>query len=142
MDSLEAYIGCIREVVPSLAIESARLHTTDGQFTDIVFVNDALVFRFPRFASVAATLASETAALRALQGRLSLPIPDPLYAVIDDVPGRAFMSYRLLTGSPLSREAFDAIPDGPARNFLAAQLGGFLRGLHALEPGSLAMSLP
>lgn len=142
MDSLSAYISRIREVVPDLAIASARLHTTDGQFSDVVFINDTLVFRFPRFASVVTTLATETAALRALQGRLPLSIPEPLYAAVDDTPGRAFMGYRLLPGAPLTREAFAAIPNGPACDHLAAHLANFLRTLHTLAPSSLAVPLP
>ena len=141
MDPLRPYIARIRAAYPGLAVESARLHTTDGQFSDIVFVNEALVFRFPRFASVVAPLATETAALRAFQGRLPLPIPDPLYAAVDEAPGQAFMGYRLLPGVPLTRDAFIAISDDLKRDYIASQLGGFLQMLHTLAPSVLDVSL-
>lgn len=142
MDPLDAYLTRIRDADPHLAITSARLHTSGGQFSDIVFVNDALIFRFPRYATVVGTLATEVAALRALNGRLPLPIPAPLYAVLDDIPGRAFMGYRLLAGEPLTRAAFDALPDRDARERVAAQLAAFLHALHTLTPDSLDISLP
>lgn len=142
MDPLNTYLARIRAAYPGLAIESARLHTTDGQFSDIVFLNDDLVFRFPRFASVVAPLATETAALRAFQGHLPLPIPDPLYTAVDETPGRAFMGYRLLPGMPLTRDAFAAISDSIRDDYIASQLGRFLKALHTLAPSLPGVSLP
>jgi aminoglycoside 2''-phosphotransferase len=128
---------------PDLPIATARLHTAEGQFNDILIVNEALVFRFPRSPHVAATLAAETALLARLQGHLPLPIPNPIYHARDPQTGALhFMGYPMLPGQPLWREAFGAIVDDPTLDRLAAQLAGFLRALHTLPPAALGADVP
>jgi hypothetical protein len=96
---LMAYVQRLSAAYPELSIGSARLHTAEGQFNDILIVNEALIFRFPRSPYIAATLAAEAALLTRLHGRLPLPIPFPIYHARDPQTGTLqFMGYRLLPG--------------------------------------------
>src|SRR4029453_6043533 len=105
MDKLTAYLHSISTACPDISITSAELHTTDGQFNDIVFINDDLIFRFPRTLQVAESYTAQTILLTYLLGRLPLPIPSPLYMVRSDVPWQQrFIGYRRIPGVPLYRE--------------------------------------
>jgi aminoglycoside 2''-phosphotransferase len=69
-------------------------------------VNESIVFRFPRTPSGVEALAVERAILRALRGRLPLPIPDPSYENLGTHQvGTTFVGYPRLPGSPLWRGA-------------------------------------
>jgi aminoglycoside 2''-phosphotransferase len=80
---LTSYVQRATAAYPQLPITMARLHTAESQFNDILIINEALVFRFPRSPHAAATLAAETALLTQLQERLPLPIHTPIYHVRD-----------------------------------------------------------
>jgi aminoglycoside 2''-phosphotransferase len=143
MDKLTAYLHSISTACPDISITSAELHTTDGQFNDIVFINDDLIFRFPRTLQVAESYTAQTMLLTYLQGRLPLPIPCPLYMARSDVPWQQrFIGYRRIPGVPLYREALAAIHDLDAVRGMAAQLASFLRTLHHLELADLPADLP
>ncbi len=77
------YVQRVTAAYPDLPIVTACLHTAERQFNDILIVNEAVVFRFPRSPRVAATLAAEAALLTQLQERLPLPIPNPIYHMRD-----------------------------------------------------------
>src|SRR5262245_30014360 len=103
--SVATYRHLLTATYPDLAIASVRLHTAEGQFNDILIVNEELIFRFPRSPHVSATLAAETDLLVQLQGHLPIPIPDPIYQAHDSqTSGLRFMGYRMLRGTPLWRE--------------------------------------
>jgi aminoglycoside phosphotransferase (APT) family kinase protein len=93
-----------------------------------------VAFRFPRRAMAVPLIATELAVLPALAPRLPLPIPVPTHA---GQPTEAFpfqfYGHRLVPGVPADR----ASQDEAARAALAAQLGAFLRALHAVEPGEV-----
>jgi aminoglycoside 2''-phosphotransferase len=128
---------------PDLPIASARLHTAEGQFNDILVVNEELIFRFPRSPHVAVTLAAETDLLGRLQGYLPLPIPDPIYQVREPQSGAlSFMGYRMLPGVPLWREATDRIADDAPLDRIAMQLAEFLHTLHTLPVAALGWNVP
>src|SRR5262245_64958317 len=104
-DSTASYRSRLMATYPDLPIAGVRLHTAEGQFNDILVVNEELIFRFPRSPHVAATLAAETDLLVQLQGHLPIPIPDPIYQAHDSQTGALrFMGYRMLPGTPLWRE--------------------------------------
>lgn len=137
------YLDRIRDARPDLAVRSARLHTRDGQFNDVLIVNDELVFRFPRTPHVARTLRAETSILGAIRGRTSLPVPDPIYTGADQDTGElAFMGYPMIPGEPLRRETLAAITDGATLDRLAAQLARFLRELHSVPLAALGPGIP
>jgi aminoglycoside 2''-phosphotransferase len=128
---------------PDLPITSVRLHTAEGQFNDILVVNEELIFRFPRSPHVAATLAAETGLLMRIQGYLPLPIPNPIYQADDPQTGALlFMGYEMLPGKPLWRETIDTIAEEDALDRIAIQLAGFLRALHTLPAAALAWDVP
>jgi aminoglycoside 2''-phosphotransferase len=143
MDKEDVYLKSIREAYPSLAIHAARLHTTEGQFNDILFVNDDLIFRFPRYEDGIQDFLQEIEILQKLQGHVSLPIPDPIYAHAGTKSvGKVFMGYQLLPGKPLFRDVLGEITDEPLLESLARQLADFLHELHSLFPASLRLNLP
>jgi aminoglycoside 2''-phosphotransferase len=133
MDKLTTYLHTLSAVCPALNIVSAKLHTIDGQFNDIVFINDDLIFRFPRTPLVAESYTNQTMLLTYLQGKLPLPIPCPLYIATPNVPWQErFIGYRRIPGEPLYRETLVAIQDPTALQSMAIQLASFLHSLHHL----------
>ena len=96
-------------------------------------INDALVFRFPRTPAGAYSLATETAILRAIHGRVPLPTPMPQFEhlAVDDADGASFVGYPWLPGQPLRRTLLHRL-DNATQRHLASQLGGFLYALHTI----------
>jgi aminoglycoside 2''-phosphotransferase len=126
---------------PALLIGSVR-HESAGQRSNVLVINDTLVFRFPRTSAEIATLASEASILRAIRGRLPLPTPDPSYENLETrAVGTAFIGYPRLPGEPLWRETL-LTQDQPLRHALAAQLAGFLQALHSVPTDALPGDLP
>ncbi|MBI1255988.1 MAG: phosphotransferase [Chloroflexi bacterium] len=125
------YVDQIRTVYPELIIHSSRLLTNGGQFSIVLFVNDALVFRFPRSEAVARSMARELTILAALQGKTTLPIPNPIYQhVADGLP--AFMGYPLIYGDPAQSDTFASVGESVLKR-VAAQIVEFLREVHATQ---------
>ncbi len=121
----------IASLAPDLAVYTVR--RDNGQFNDVLIVNDAWVFRFPKAPATLASLPDEVAVLRALAGQLPLATPEPRYVNLESPhPG---MGYPLLPGAPLSREW---LATAPPRDHIAARLGEFLRAFHALPADLLA----
>lgn len=142
MRELAPYIQAIHEVYPALLIETAHLNQ-QGAFNDVLLVNNEYIFRFPKTLREVAKLEMETALLRRLQSRVTLPIPDPIYRSQEvTAPGQAFMGYRLLPGEPFWREAFAALKDEGHLQHLGMQLATFLRQLHSLSAQELEVKLP
>jgi aminoglycoside 2''-phosphotransferase len=143
LDQEVTYSKIITGAYPRLEIHSARLHTSDGQFNDVLFVNDDLIFRFPRYEKSLGGFLQEIQLLQKLQGHLSLSIPDPIYVNVETRSvGETFMGYKLLPGKPLFREILIEITDEITLEVMAQQLADFLRGLHTLSPAVLGLDLP
>jgi aminoglycoside 2''-phosphotransferase len=143
MHTLNTYIQSIRAAYPTLTLRSARLHTTDGQFNNIVIVNDNLIFRFPRSEHIAASYVTHSALLNTLATQLPLPIPVPSYSSNEDTEWQqSFIGYQLIPGEPLYRMALDTIQNPADRRGMAAQLAIFLRALHHIPVADLPASLP
>jgi aminoglycoside 2''-phosphotransferase len=143
MESCIAQLQTVREAYPDPLIETGDLHFTRGQFNDVLLVDSSLVFRFPRTARAATILQTETALLRALQGRLPLAIPDPIDVGVErqsQLP--TFMGYRLISGEPLLPVTLSTIHDAATLQRLADQLAGFLRALHGITIEHLEIVLP
>ena len=143
MDKKSDYLLTIKETYPELDVNSARLHTSEGQFNDILFVNDDLIFRFPRYKESIQNFLLEIELLQKLQGKLSLPIPNPIYVSTGtNIAGKVFMGYKMLTGKPLFRDVLNKITDQGALDTFAHQLADFLHRLHSLSPIPLGLELP
>jgi aminoglycoside 2''-phosphotransferase len=142
MGELVSYIHTVQEVYPALSIEVAHLNR-QGQFNDVLVVNNEYIFRFPKTQREVLKLDRETKLLQGLQSHVTLPIPNPIYQNKDAmVPGRAFMGYRMLPGEPLWSETFSSLKDEGQLQHLANQLALFLRQLHCVSAEELGMQLP
>lgn len=133
----------IQEIYPEFKISSVRRLDYEGQFNEVLIVNDAWIFRFPRYLHGIEALRKEAALLRFLQNRFDLEIPKPVYRSLDTAtPGLAFVGYRMIRGEPLLPGRLEAIQDETVRDRLARQLTAFLRKLHGLTAEALEMDLP
>ncbi len=142
MDKQIVYLQTIQEAYPDLNVHSARLHDSDGLFNDILFINDVLIFRFPRYAETMDGLLQEVKLLQSLQGCLSLPIPNPVYVSENSQTiGNVFMGYHIIDGEPLLRDVLNGIQDEHVLQTFAGQLAGFLAELHNIVPESLDINL-
>ena len=132
MHTIDHYIQQLHKHYPQLPIDTVTLKQ-DGQYNDVLMINDELVFRFAKVPDAIKTLHHEVTILRCIQNRVSRATPNPLYEhVVTSVVGDAFMGYAKIAGEPLWVEAFEAIPIPEAKMRLAVQLGGFLRELHGI----------
>lgn len=142
MPPVSIYAQHIKTTYPELEIQSIRLLTDDGQFNDIVVVNEEYVFRFPRTAQVAAHYAQQAHLLRFLYDKVSLPVPLPRFSSLPGVPWQEqFMGYRRIPGEPLYRNVITTLDDD-TQHAIAGQLATFLRSLHRLTARDLPVTLP
>jgi len=136
------YIASIHAAYPALHIERMRLND-EGQYNDILIVNDDLIFRFPRHDEGIEKLEKEIVLLDRLRPALPLPIPEPTYRrLVPRVVGQVFAGYRMLPGEPLWRETAATIADPATTRRLATQLATFLRDLHGIPTDRIAGLLP
>lgn len=148
-ERLKGYRATLQERYPQISVRvlngAWRSGGEDALDDDVFTVNSELVFRFPRRPDALAALAREARLLRALQGRLPLPVPDPSYSHLDMLEvGQAFMGCPLFKGKPLHKELLESLPN-EAYAGVAEALGAFLRALHAVplaELESLDLPLP
>jgi aminoglycoside 2''-phosphotransferase len=130
------YIRAINRRFPKLVVRTADLNE-EGQFNDVLIVNDTLVFRFARVFDAMEGLEFEAELLHNLQGRLPLPVPNPIYTHFDDE--MAFMGYRMIPGEPLRRHVLSGSSQSQ-RALLARQLAAFLVALHRVDPADALLS--
>ncbi len=143
MDKQDVYLQHIRNVAPTLELHTVRLHTSDGQFNDILIVNDELIFRFPRSFHAAKALIHEVAILSKIQNTTTLPIPHPIYVRTNsEVAHENFMGYRMIPGEPLFNRVLDAIEDNSVLERLAVQIATFLQELHRIPTKDRGLDLP
>lgn len=136
------YIARIHTAYPELRIERLRLND-EGQYNDILIVNEDLIFRFPRHDAGIENLEREVAILPRIRPFLSLPVPEPIYTSFTPrVVGHVFAGYRMLPGEPLWHESVAAIADPAVVRRLAMQLAAFLRDLHGIPTDHIADILP
>jgi aminoglycoside 2''-phosphotransferase len=142
MDRLETYVASIRSACPDLTISSVE-YRSEGQNSDVLVANGELVFRFPRYGHVPESLWQEVAILTGVQPYVSLEVPAPVYLALEGRPlGEAFVGYRWIPGEPLRRLTFRGFRDPGVVDLLAAQMGGFLRELHGIQPEFIGCQLP
>jgi aminoglycoside 2''-phosphotransferase len=128
-----SHVHRIRECCPDLHIQSVR-PVEEGKVNDVLVINEALVFRFPKSDDGVRQLLTELAVLQALRGHVTLPIPDPIYTSAGaPTGGEAFAGYSLIHGEPLRDhvERLKAAEDS-RRLAIAVQLAGFMRELHSV----------
>ncbi|MBA3867921.1 MAG: aminoglycoside phosphotransferase family protein [Anaerolineae bacterium] len=137
MSKESLHIAAIQRVYPNLEIQSAQ-HRTGGQNNDILIVNSALIFRFPRYAEAFQALTDETAILKLLQAKLPLPTPNPIYAHLDALDfNQAFVGYPMIAGESVDIYQLESRFDSHTCQHLADQLADFLKALHGISPAQL-----
>ena len=134
---LDGYRAILRERYPQIAVRvlngAWRARDEDALNDDIFSLNNDLIFRFPRRPDALATMAREVRLLNLLQGRLPLPIPNPVYSRIDTAEvGQAYMGYALFKGKPLYKEMLESLPGEAAAIAVAESLGAFMQALHTV----------
>ena len=146
MEVQQEYIQSIQAAYPDLKVEDAVPFAGTHQFNDVVVVNDELIFRFPRYPEAVNHLGMEAQVLKALAGKLSLPVPQPEYLVVEPgQAGKVFLGYCKLPGVALSSKPFDTRPvylDQDTFLRVAHQMAGFIKELHAIPPDTLGVQLP
>jgi aminoglycoside 2''-phosphotransferase len=116
----------IHEVMPHLEVSTIRVGE-DGLVNHVLIVNEELVFRFPRSEAGRSVLEREARHLDLIRRHLSLRVPE----LVHQAP--TCLVYRFIPGVPLSRSELMAL-DPRGRAEILAQLGTFLRELHAIPP--------
>ncbi len=136
-------LQAIHAAYPDLSVQNTRLHNKDGQYNDILIVNEEIIFRFPRYPEGIENIRNEVRILERIQGYTTLPIPNPAYTCIDtQTIGKAFMGYEMIPGEPLWRETLHSIEDDEVLQRLATQLAVFLKELHSIPIEVLGTDLP
>lgn len=128
MQKVEQYLKRVQTQYPQFSHSSAK-YLGSGQYNDVITLDDTWIFRFPRHAIGAANLHREAQTLKALAGRLPLAIPCPEFVHMEDDAVQSFMGYRMINGTPLTREAAAALDEGQFRA-LVDRVVDFLLALH------------
>ena len=140
-DAIRSYdrdnlIRRIRDTFPAIPINRVR-RIADGQNNDVLVIDDAWVFRFPRTLEGARALAREVAVLHEIGANLPLTTPHPeLVHTPDGGEAEWFAGYRRIPGRPLTRTRVQRLSPRDL-SVLAGQLADFLATLHS-EPLSPA----
>lgn len=128
---------------PGLHVESLVILSEKGQFNRLYLVNDALVFRCPRYKDGILTLGREAQILTHIQDRVPLRTPQVRWVSSTGAElGEAFLAYDFLSGRPLWSEVLESEVDADVRVELAHQLGRFLAGLHGIALWDEAQQWP
>ena len=142
LSKVQHYIQKINKYYPNLAIDTAKFNR-DGQYNDVLIVNESLIFRFAKVQPAVKNLRQEIRVLQNLQAHISLQIPNPRYVNIDpEDDGDCFVGYQMIPGTPLWRENFRKITNLDARKKMAAQLASFLQSLHQISVPEIVSDLP
>jgi aminoglycoside 2''-phosphotransferase len=142
MNRQGAYLRAIRRAYPDLETLSIEFND-QGQNNDVVVVDGAFVFRFPKYPHVLDRLKIETAILNGIQNRVTLPVPNPVFADLERTVGEAFVGYRMLPGEPLWRDTFRAIESQAVVRSIARQVASFLQALHTVPvDDTIGVDLP
>lgn len=137
---LSTFESAVRSAFPELEIQSVQWNT-NGQNSDILIINQEIIFRFPRYAQGVAQLRREAELLQAIRPYISLSIPEPKYLKLDsDSVGESFLGYPMLNGEPLWRQTLAAVVDQERVDNIARQLATFLCQLHQLPVDQLSIT--
>ena len=129
MADIQPFIQAIQTAYPDFAVATA-VFNEDGQYNNVLVVNESFIFRFPRYEGGLEQLELESKILTAVQPYLPLPVPNPTHVQFENATiGQAFMGYTLIPGEPLLPAAFAQIEDKAA---LAGQIAHFLQALHTI----------
>lgn len=130
--TLKNALRSIREQLPTLKIEALQ-QVESGQNSMVLFVNHALVFRFPRYERSRMVLRREATMLTVLHQHIrALIIPRLLHDYLHLPLGQAFLAHEKVSGEPVNiYELGNDYNNGTLRQ-LAGQLAAFLQELQAI----------
>jgi aminoglycoside 2''-phosphotransferase len=124
MNIPSSYLNLIRTRFPDLNDVSFSINR-DGLFNDVIIVNDAIVFRFPKNAEAKRTLAAEAKVLDVVRRFVAMPVPR-----FEQCDGDC-VAYQLIPGQALQRD--DILrQEETAQDLLARQIAIFLQQLHTI----------
>lgn len=130
------YIEHIKQMYPSLPIESYEKNDI-GQNNDVLIVNDAYVFRFPKYQKGITRLQEEMEILKYIQQFISVQTPHFIYHSFDNFEiGKVFTGYPLIEGEPLWKWNSGKADDEVRSKAIASQLVEFLIELHSIPVSS------
>lgn len=112
----------------------------EGQFCVAVLVEPDIVVRFPRHALGIEQLLHERKVVEILDGRLDVAVPVPLAAELDNPPGQAFASHRLVPGDLVTREMLNDLGRGDTGQ-LHDQVASLLLGLKAATSAATSVGV-
>lgn len=134
---INKYIDNIKEVYPSININNYEVNDI-GQNNDVIIINKALVFRFPKYKNGIIKLKEEKEILDSIKGKVSILIPSFIYESFESIEvGKVFAGYNLIKGEPLWKETFLEIKEDDVKRALAMQITTFLREIHSMSRESL-----
>lgn len=143
MSEVTVYLKSIHDVYPDFVMEKVHQTNRDGQFNDILIINDDFIFRFPKYDEGILSLKTEIRLLKLIHDYISLPIPNPVYSNVDTAKAsKSFIGYRIILGEPLWHETLATITDEQTLQRLANQLGNFLKELHSIPIDTITEDLP
>jgi aminoglycoside 2''-phosphotransferase len=119
---MTSHVDRIRAAFPDLIIDAIK-QDQFGLVNDVLIVNDARVFRFPKNEWARTMQARELRVLDLLAPRLDLPVPQV------DYRSDEMISYPLIPGQPLAWHDLHVLPDA-AQDRLARTLAVFFRQMH------------
>jgi aminoglycoside 2''-phosphotransferase len=141
MEVLNKYTQIINRNYPEIEVVSARVNQ-DGQYNDVIILNEGLVFRFAKVPDAIKTFQYEVVVLKSLQGWLPLKIPDPIYTQVEtDGIGEVFIGYPMINGVSLWQDNYKTITNTSARKRMAFQLAEFLKELHQFSAETIPIQL-
>jgi len=126
----QPYLDAIRAEYPDLEVHSS-LPARNGQYNDILILNDQWAFRFPRYPHGVEEMLAEFSLLDKIAPYLTLSIPRPVYHSSSLQVGQAFTGYHFIPGISLYRNVLQNLAREVQLN-LAGQLANFLVELHGL----------
>ncbi len=132
MNQSGLYLETIQRVYPDFSVHSVKTNI-HGQNNNILIVNDAFIFRFPKYADGIEKLEREIAILKGIGDFIPIPIPHVIFEhMTPQIVGQVFVGYRFVPGVSLWRETLWNIDEEAILERLAQQLAQFLRELHRI----------
>ncbi len=116
---------------PDWTIESLR-YLEEGDSCAAYVVNDEWIFRFAKHDEARKSLKRENCLLPKLANQITLSIPAPQIACLEDDAKLSFIAYPLLRGQFLSQEHYFAL-DGASKTRCAEQAARFLNEMHSAD---------
>ncbi len=123
-DLAKTFTDKIESEFPDLKYNSAKL-ITHGWDNNIIILDNAFVFRFPRNDEYVKKFKTEVNLIKYLQDKVTLPIPNYEYLAKD----KSFGGYPLIMGEVLKPELLQSQSDDIKEN-MAIDLANFLTVIH------------